>query len=123
MEETIRTLQERVNTALLESDWETLNDLVTPDARIIGPRGFIISRDEWIGVHQGSDYQQVKLEASDTEVHTYDSAGIRFDVVDSECSYKGETIAGHFRVTQVWATDRGRWQLAAVQYTSLPAPS
>jgi hypothetical protein len=94
-----------------------------PDARIIGPKGFIISRDEWIGVHESTDYQQVRLETSGTDVRTYDSAGIRFDVVESECTYKGETIAGHFRVMQVWVTDHERWKLAAVQYTALPSAS
>jgi len=34
-----------------------------------------------------------------------------------------ETIAGHFRVIQVWVTDHERWQLAAVQYTALPSTS
>ena len=52
-------------------------------------------------------------------MRAYDKAGIRFDVVESECTYKGETSTGHFRVTQVWVTDRGQWQLAAIQYTSL----
>jgi len=121
MEQTVRSLQDRVNAALLGSDWETLDELVSPYARIIGPKGFIITRDEWIGVHKESDYQQVRLETSETDVHTYDNAGIRFDVVDSECTYKGETIAGRFRVTQVWVTDHGKWRLAAVQYTPLPA--
>jgi hypothetical protein len=51
MEETIRTLQDRVNTALLTSDWTTLNELVEPHSRVIGPKGFMISRDEWIGAH------------------------------------------------------------------------
>jgi hypothetical protein len=119
MEQTVRTLQDRVNAALLGSDWQTLDELVSPNARIIGPKGFIITRDEWIGVHKESDYQQVRLETSETDVHTYDHAGIRFDVVDSECTYKGETIAGRFRVTQVWVTDHQKWRLAAVQYTSL----
>ena len=49
--ETIRDLQNQVNRALLASDTQTLHDLVAPDARIIGPRGFLIGRDEWIGVH------------------------------------------------------------------------
>ncbi len=120
MEETVRTLQDRVNVALLESDWETLNELIAPDARIIGPKGFVISRDTWIGIHKESEYQQVRLEPTETDVHTYDNAGIRFDVVDSECTYKGETITGRFRVAQVWVTDHDRWQLAAVQYTSVP---
>jgi hypothetical protein len=122
-ESTIRALQDQVNAALLGSDWETLDRLIAPDARIIGPRGFMISRDEWIGVHKGSDYQQVRLEAKDTEVHAYERSGIRLDVMESECVYRGETIAGGFRVMQVWVTDRSRWQLAAVQYTALPAPS
>jgi hypothetical protein len=121
MEETIRTLQDRVNAALLASDWATLNDLVAPDARIIGPKGFTISRDEWIGAHQETGYQQVRLDVTDTEVHAYDHAGVRIDAVESECAYHGETITGRFRVTQAWMTDHGRWQLAALQYTSLPS--
>lgn len=119
MEQTVRSLQDRINAAMLGADWETLNELVSADARIVGPRGYIITRDEWIGVHKESQYRQVRFETSETDVHTYDRAGIRVDVVDSECVYKGETIAGRFRVTQVWATRHEKWQLAAVQYTSI----
>ena len=97
-----------------------MQELIAPDALIIGPEGFIISLNTWIGVHQESQYQQVKLEPSETDVQTYDHAGIRFDVVDSDCKYQGETIRGRFRVTRVWVTDRQRWQLASVQYTLCP---
>lgn len=117
--DTVRVLQDQVNVALLGSDWETLTNLVSADARIIGPRGFIIDRDTWIGVHQETQYEQVRLEPSETEVHTYGNAGIRVDVVASECRYQGQTITGRFRVCQVWAIDRQRWQLVAVQYTSV----
>ncbi|HEY1321724.1 MAG TPA: nuclear transport factor 2 family protein [Streptosporangiaceae bacterium] len=117
--DTVRALQDQVNAALLGSDWETLNQLVSPDARIIGPKGFMIDRDTWVGVHQESHYEQVRLQPAETEVHAYGNAGIRIDVVDSECRYKGQTITGHFRVSQVWAADRERWQLVTVQYTSI----
>jgi hypothetical protein len=52
MNETVRSLHDRVNAALLESGWETLNDLVGPDARMIGPKGFMIDRVTWMGVHR-----------------------------------------------------------------------
>jgi hypothetical protein len=71
------------------------------------------------GFHQESEYEQVRFEPAETEIHTYDRAGIRFDVVESECMYKGENITGRFRVTQVWVFEREKWQLAAVQYTSV----
>jgi hypothetical protein len=118
MSDVIDDLQDRVNAALLGGDWQTLSEMIAPDARIIGPRGYIIDRDTWIGVHRESEYQQVRLDVTESDAREYGDAGIRFDVVESECTYKGETITGRFRVTHVWVTQRERWQLAAVQYTS-----
>ncbi len=114
-------LQDRVNQALLSSDWETLDGLVAPDAQIIGPKGFLISRDVWIGVHREAAYEQVRLEVTESAVHAYDNGGVRIDSVESECRYNGELITGSFRVSQAWMTDRGRWQLVAMQYTALSA--
>jgi hypothetical protein len=58
----------------------------------------MIGREEWISAHQDSGYQQVKLDTTETEVHSYDGAGVRFDLVESECNFHGETITGRFRV-------------------------
>ncbi len=52
-------------------------------------------------------------------MRAYGNAGVRVDLVESECTYHGETIAGRFRVAQFWVTEAGRWQLAAVQYTAV----
>jgi Domain of unknown function (DUF4440) len=114
----VNTLQDRVNRALLTGDWHTLSDLVAPDAVITGPRGYVISRDSWINVHREEAYEQVRLDVMESAVHTYDAAGIRFDLVESECLYHGEEIKGRFRVSQVWASDDSRWQLTSVQYTT-----
>ena len=111
-------LQDRVNRALLSGDWHTLSELVAPDALITGPRGYVISRDSWINVHREEAYEQVRLDVVESAVHAYDAAGIRFDLVESECLYRGEEIKGRFRVSQTWVRDGGRWQLAAVQYTT-----
>lgn len=121
MKATIQKLQDAVNTALLTQDWQTLTELIAPDARIIGPKGFMTDRDEWLRVHRETGYELVRLEPFETEVHAYGNAGVRIDSVESECVYHGETIKGRFRVTQSWVTEDDRWQLAAIQYTALPA--
>jgi hypothetical protein len=120
IERELDQLQARVNDALLTSDWETLTHLVADDASIIGPRGFMIGRDTWIGVHKEQAYEQVRLETTESLVRAYDSAGLRVELVESECRYQGETIAGRFRVGNTWAMAGGSWKLVAVQYTSAP---
>jgi hypothetical protein len=117
-ETTINTLQDRVNRALLTGDWHTLTELVAPEAVITGPRGYTIDRNEWINVHREQAYEQVRLEVVESEAHAYDGAGLRFDLVESECVYHGETIEGRFRVSQAWVIDAGGWQLASIQYTT-----
>jgi hypothetical protein len=118
MDTMVNNLQDQVNRALLTGDWHTLSGLVAPDALITGPRGYVISRDNWINVHREEAYEQVRLDVVESTVHTYDAAGIRFDLVESECRYHGEEIKGRFRVSQAWARDGGRWQLTSVQYTT-----
>lgn len=108
-------------TALLASDANTLQRLVAADALIIGPKGFIINRDTWISVTRSRRTSNSSSSRPETECRDYDNAGIRFDLINSECRYQGETIRGRFRVAQAWVTDHGRWQLASVQYTSAPA--
>ena len=117
----IDELQDRVNRALLTGDWHTLTDLVAATAVITGPRGYVISRDSWIDTHREEGYEQVRLDVVESAVQAYDAAGIRFDLVESECRYHGEEIRGRFRASQVWASDGDRWQLVSVQYTTAAA--
>jgi Domain of unknown function (DUF4440) len=124
MEDTIRQQQDDFHAALLRGDAWVLDSMVADECRIIGPKGFYIDRDEWIGTHKDSEYQQVRLASRDIETQAYGDAVIRWEVQDSRCVYKGETIDGLFRVTQVWVRQPGtdRWRLAAMQYTPLPRP-
>ena len=96
MVQAVSALQGKVNTALLRSDGRTLDDLVSPTAAIIGPRGFMISRDDWIDVHQSADYRQVRLETLWSSVHAYDSAVIHCDIMDSECVYQARPSPAAF---------------------------
>jgi hypothetical protein len=43
--ERVNRLQDKANQALLDHDWPTLERLIAPGVRIVGPRGFLISRD------------------------------------------------------------------------------
>ncbi len=105
---TIAALQRRVNEALVVADAETLQALVAEDCQIVGPKGYMISRDQWARVREGGyDYEQILLYPVRENLVVHERAAIRCDVVESRCSFRGELIEGLFRVTQAWVTDRG----------------
>ena len=105
--------------ALVEGDTVALNGLVADDCQIIGPKGFHIGKEEWVGTHSSQVYEQVLLEAIRSETRRYGDTAIRSDLQRSECRYRGELIAGLYRVLNVWVNSPAGWRLAAVQYTAV----
>jgi hypothetical protein len=119
--DTIEAAQQRLNHALVAGESATLSELVAPHCRIIGPKGFIVAKDEWIDVHSSGVYEQLLLRTVESELFDYGDTAIRSDIQQSECIYHGEYITGLFRVLSVWVRSEAGWQLAATQYTALPA--
>jgi hypothetical protein len=104
--------------ALVRNDAEVLDRLVADDCRIVGPKGFLIGKQEWIEAHSGL-YEQVLLEVEHTELSVRDECAVRVDLQRSECLFKGETIKGLFRVLNVWSRAGGTWRLVGIQYTAV----
>ena len=105
--------------ALLDGDREALGRLVADDCRIVGPKGFLIGKDEWIDAHHTGVYEQVMLQVEHSELTVRDDVAVRCDLQRSECLFHGETINGLFRVLNVWARTDEAWQLVGIQYTAV----
>ena len=121
MDMPVRDRQQEFHAALLRGDATALDEMLDDECRIIGPKGFYIDKQEWIRTHKDNEYTQVRLESREVEVRSYGDTAIRWEVQDSRCVFKGETIDGLFRVTEVWVRRDGPWRLASLQYTSMSA--
>jgi hypothetical protein len=104
---------------LVAGDREALSRLVADDCRIVGPKGYLIGKEEWIDAHHSGVYEQVLLQVEHTELTVRDDLAVRCDLQRSECLFQGETITGLFRVLNVWARDDDAWQLVGIQYTAV----
>jgi hypothetical protein len=48
--------------ALVEADAATVEELVSPDCQIVGSKGYLISREQWIQVRRGGHgYEQLRV--------------------------------------------------------------
>jgi hypothetical protein len=110
---------QRVLDALIDGDRERLGELVADDCRIVGPRGFLIGRQEWVDAHHSGVHEQVSLEVEHTELTVRDDLAVRGDLQRSDCLFGGETTNGLFRVMNVWARPDETWQLVGIQDTAV----
>jgi hypothetical protein len=113
------TAYEEVVAGLWAGDQDLLRRRVARECRVVGPKGFLIGRDEWISSHDGQVFQMLSLETVESEVTGYDETATRLDLQRSECLFNGEHISGLFRVLSVWRSEPDGWQLRLIQYTAV----
>ena len=116
-EDTIRGLQREFDRAELEADAERLRELLTEDFLSIGPKGFVLDKEEWISRHGHFSYQA--LEISSVDVRLYDKAAIVRNIQHNRATYKGDEVDLRVRVSQVWVQQQNQWRLAGIQFSPL----
>jgi Domain of unknown function (DUF4440) len=113
------TAYEEVVAGLRAGDQDLLRRRVAPECRVVGPKGFLIDREEWIASHDGQVFEMLNLETVESEVARYDETATRLDLQRSECLFNGEQISGLYRVLSVWRAEPAGWQLRLIQYTAV----
>lgn len=114
----VRQIQDRFDHAELTGDRETLRELIADDFLSIGPRGFVLDKEQWINRHDEFTYHV--LDTGEVDVRTYDGdVAIVRDVQRNRATYQGHDVAVNTRVSQVWVRHDGRWQLVAIQFSPL----
>jgi hypothetical protein len=114
---TIRQVQAEFDRAELYDDRETLRRLIADDFLSIGPRGFILNKDQWINRHNQFSYQA--LDTSEMDVRLHDGTAIVRNVQKNRATYDNHPVELTVRVSQVWVNQQGEWRLAAIQFSPM----
>jgi hypothetical protein len=117
----VRKVQDRFDRAELTADREALRELLADDFLSIGPRGFVLDKDEWIDRHGEFRYQS--LETSEMDVRQYGDTAVVRDVQRNRAAYRDQQVAVATRVSQVWVRRDDRWRLVAIQFSPLAEES
>lgn len=118
MDDIIRRLQDEFDRAELRADTETLGRLIADDFLSVGPKGFVLDKEGWIGRHAQFTYQE--LETSEVDVRRYANAAIVRNVQRNRATYQGEEMELRVRASQVWVEQEDGWRLAGIQFSPLP---
>jgi hypothetical protein len=113
----VRAVQDRFDRAELTGDRETLRELIADDFLSIGPRGFVLDKDQWIDRHDEFRYQ--RLETSEMDVRHYGDTAVVRDIQRNQATYRDQPVSVNTRVSQVWVRQDEHVRLAAIQFSPL----
>jgi ketosteroid isomerase-like protein len=100
-----------------------LRESLTDDFVGIGPLGFMLTKDQWLGRYEGGlSYDSFALD--EIAVRFYGDAAVATCRQSQSGEFRGNDASGEFRATLIFAEQEGRWLLAGLHLSPIAgAPS
>lgn len=121
-EQEVSQLAEAWVAAETRGDVAFLERTLTDDFIGIGPLGFMLTKQEWIGRLQSGDLKYESLTLDEARVRMYNDAAILTARQVQNAAYRGNSINAQFRTMLVFVYQRGLWQLAGLQLSTIGQP-
>jgi hypothetical protein len=123
MDQQIRSLLDEISRAEVSGD-ASVYERITEDGFIgIGPLGFVLGRDQWIGRLKEDKYECTRFDLSEIAVVEKGDVALAVAKADIESSYDGRPMpAPHTRVVHVFQRRAGDWRLLSVQHSAISQP-
>jgi ketosteroid isomerase-like protein len=121
MSNQIHDLGERWTDAELRADVATLDGLAADDFQLVGPLGFVLDKQQWLGRYRSGAFVTHSLSWTDVDVRDYGDAAVAVGVLEQEAAFQGRPSNGKFRVTQVLVRDGESWRIAGLHYSPIGA--
>jgi hypothetical protein len=122
-EQEVMHLADAWTNAELHGDTTLLERLLADDYIGIGPLGFLLTKQEWLSRHEAGDLKYESFNLDEVKVRVYNTdAAILTGRQAQQGAYRGNSLAGQFRITLVFVQQQGQWQLASLQLSSIGQP-
>lgn len=104
------------------NDGTALDKLLGEDFTAVGPRGFVLTRVEWLQRYREAAFVNEQFEWNIDSVRTYGDSSILIGIQNQQSAYLGHPSNGQFRVTQIIIRTDERWQLAGLHLSPMAQP-
>lgn len=100
-------------------DAAALAHLLDGEFRGDGPRGFVLTKEQWLDRHRSGELVVGAFEWQDVRVRAYDDTAVVMGVQVQTAAYRGEDCSGRYRATLVALCRNGGWSLVNLQLSAL----
>jgi len=125
MDEQTEELKELVDdwaAAELRGDVAFLGSALADDFVGIGPRGFMLPKDQWLERHESGKLRYESFGLDELQVRLYADAAVVTGRQLAEGKYEDYDLRDQFRATLVFVKQQGRWLLAGLHLSPIAGP-
>ena len=119
----IKTLGEDWAAAELRGDTTFLRETLADDFIGVGPRGFTLTKDQWLSRHETGSLRYESFGLDEVQVRLFGDAAITVCRQSARGVYEDENgrfdLDDQFRATLVFVKQDESWQLAALQLSPI----
>jgi len=103
-------------------DAAVLEVLLDDDFRGDGPRGFVLTKQQWLDRYRTGDLANDAFAWEETRVQVHDDAAVAMGIQTQTARYQGLDCSGRFLGTLVAVRREGRWSIVNVQLSPATGP-
>jgi ketosteroid isomerase-like protein len=118
-DEQVSDLGRRWADAERRGDVAALEAMTTADFTLVGPRGFVLNKQQWLDRYRTGALVTRSLTWDEVEVRDYGSAAVAVGRHTQEAAYQGHPSDGSFRATHIYILQGGQWLLAGLQLSPI----
>jgi ketosteroid isomerase-like protein len=117
--ESLHDLDRRWTEAEVGGDTATLEGLATEDFTLVGPAGFVLTKQQWLDRYRGGGLRTRTLCFEETATRVYGDTAVTVGRQIQEAEYHDRPVNGEFRITRVAVRDGSRWRLAGLHLSPI----
>ena len=115
-------LVQRWTDAERKGDAEPLAPLLAEDFVLVGPLGFVLDKQQFLGSRRSGDLTHESFMFDEVQVRVYGDNAVVIGTQTQKSTYQGREASGRFRVTLIAVQQQQRWLLAGIHLSPIAAP-
>jgi ketosteroid isomerase-like protein len=112
--------------AELGGDTAALGRILARDFVAVGPRGFTLTREQWLSRHDSGSLAYTVFEWDEVQVRVHGNAAVMVGRQTASAVYEDgdvrHEIQDQFRATLIFVEEQGRWLLLGLHLSPIAGP-